>query len=359
MLIKKIYLEDFRSYAKKQFKFDPAVTLVVGPNTVGKSNLFEAIFLLAFGSSPWAGLDREMVRSGAKLGFARATVSSDGGKDQDSSIGLEVVLTESGKRFRVNGVGRRLADFSRHFHVVLFSPQDLNLVTGSPDLRRRFLDFALGSVDSGYARATREYDKVRKRRNRLLERINKDRASEEELGFWDAKLLEFGTFLQDERKKFFDEINKELGSEDLELKYILSGLTAERLLELRPREIAAETSLVGPHRDDFSFISIQHTANGEQQERDLAKYGSRSEQRRAVLALKEAELEFVEKKIGERPVLLLDDIFSELDEENRAKVSELFGGSLSADRQGQVIITTADIHYIPKALQKHLEIIKL
>jgi len=257
MLIKKIHLDNFRSYVNKTFEFSPGTTLIVGANTAGKSNLLEAIFLLAFGKSPRADLDREMVRSEVggqssenRLAFIRATVS--GSDDRD----LEVVLTETGKRFRVNGVGRRLADFSQHFHVVLFSPEDLNLVIGNPDLRRRFLDFALGSADLHYARASTDFDQVRKRRNRLLEQINKSFASEEELGFWDAKLLEHGILLQDKRKEFFDEINQPLDNYGLFLLYNPSGLTAERLMEIRPREIAAETSLIGPHRDDFSFQAM-------------------------------------------------------------------------------------------------------
>jgi len=337
MNIKKLYLENFRSYTKKTFEFSSGVTLVVGANTAGKSNLLEAVFLLAFGKSPRAELDREMVRGEEKLGFVRASVSD--GEDCD----LEVVLTPTGKRFRVNGVGRRLLDFSQHFHVVLFSPEDLNLVTGSPDLRRRFLDFALGSVDHQYSRASTEFDQVRRNRNRLLEKISHGEAGEGELGFWDAKFLETGVLMQDKRREFFDEINRDLAKEDLGLSYLLSGLTVERLQELRPREIAAETSLIGPHRDDFSFSAG---------ERDLASYGSRGEQRRAVLALKEAELGFVGRKIGSRPVLLLDDIFSELDEQNRARVFDLIG-------EGQTIITTTDLHHIPEKIQKNLPVIRL
>ena len=343
MLIKKIQLDNFRSYTKKTFEFSPGTTLVVGANTAGKSNLLEAIFLLAFGKSPRADLDREMVRGEEKFGFVRATVA--GSDDRD----LEVVLTETGKRFRVNGIGRRLTDFSRHFHVVLFSPEDLNLVIGNPDLRRRFLDFALGSADLRYARASTDFDQVRKRRNRLLEQINKGFASEEELGFWDAKFLEHGTLLQDKRKEFFDEINPELLNSELLLQYLPSGLTAERLIEYRPREIAAETSLIGPHRDDFEFLRINQSTN---QPVNLSSFGSRGEQRRAVLALKEAELRFVEKRIENRPVLLLDDIFSELDEENRARVFDLIG-------DGQTIITTTDINHVPAELQKDLTVINL
>lgn len=359
MLIRNVYLENFRNYGKKSFDFAPGVTLIVGPNTSGKSNLLEAIFLLAFGASPRADLDREMVRrviSGEKdlpsIAFVRGKVK--GSEERD----LEVILTETGKRFRVNGVARRKQDFTPHFHVVLFSPEDLNLVTGSPDLRRRFLDFALSSVDAAYDRAATAYDQVRKNRNRLLEQIHQGEASGEELGFWDAKLLEHGVFLQDKRKEFFDEINDELRTMNLELGYQPSGLTAERLMEFRPREIAAETSLIGPHRDDFAFLSMNYelpTNNS----RDLATYGSRGEQRRAVLVLKKAELEFVERKIGSRPVLLLDDIFSELDEENRAGVFDLIGESLPASGGGQTIITTTGLHHIPESLRKNLQIVEL
>ncbi len=343
MQIKTISLENFRSYAKKSFGFSPGITAVVGPNTAGKSNLLEAIFLLAFGRSPRAQLDREMLREGEKLAFVRATAYGSDPRD------LEVIVTETGKKFRVNGVGRRLSDFSQHFHVVLFSPEDLNLVIGSPDLRRRFLDFALGSVEPVYARISAEYDKVRRRRNRLLSEINKnpqfhpDNLEGWGLEFWDAKLLEYGVAIQDRRKEFFDEINSRLAPSRLLLVYLPSGLTAERLREYRPREIVAETSLIGPHRDDFVF---------QQDGRDLVAYGSRGEQRRAVLALKAAELAYVQQRIGSRPVLLLDDIFSELDEENRAKVFDLIG-------EGQTIITTTDLHHIPPELQSGLQIIEL
>jgi len=337
MLLKSISLDNFRGYGKKKFEFSPEATLVVGPNTAGKSNLLEAIFLIAFGKSPRAGLDREMLKDGEKLGFVQATISASEPRD------LEVALTDKGKRFRVNGVGRRLADFSQYFHVVLFSPEDLNLVSGRPDLRRRFVDFALGSTDQPYARALSEYDKVRRRRNRLLERVHQGLAEEGELGFWNAKLLEYGVPLQDRRKEFFDEISLDLGAKGLEILYAPSGLTAERLLEYRPREIGAGTSLIGPHRDDFSF---------EMGRRDLAAFGSRGEQRRAVLALKEAELRFTEKRIENRPVLLLDDIFSELDEENRARVFDLIG-------EGQTIITATDLDHVPPDFQKDLPVIRL
>jgi len=362
MQIKNLSLTNFRNYKKREFEFSPSINLVVGPNTSGKTNLLEAISLLSFGTSPRATLDREMIKEGEELAFVIGGII-DGSVAKELEVqliasknfptferqrksGVEAraeARTVTTKKFRVNRVAKRLGDFLPEFHVVLFSPEDLNLVAGSPDLRRRFLDLALSNVEFRYRYAATEYEKVRKRRNRLLERIDAGEAKESELSFWDAKLLEFGTFIQEARKKFFNEINS-LVTDHFSLNYLISGLTAERLASYRGREIAAEMSLIGPHRDDFSFLSANN--------RDLAAFGSRSEQRRAVLALKKAELEFVERKIGDRPVLLLDDIFSELDEENRSKVSRLLN-------EGQTIITTADIHHIPKDLQKDLEIIKL
>jgi DNA replication and repair protein RecF len=351
MIVTSLLLENFRNYKKKEFEFNFGVNLVVGPNTSGKTTLLEAVFLLASGTSPRASLDRELVRQGSEFAFARGKI--------DGSEELEVQLiasknspTVASKRYKVNGVGKRLGDFLSEFHAVLFAPEDLSLVTDSPDLRRRFLDLALSGVGTRYRRALTEYDKVRKRRNRLLEGINEGHKSEGELGFWDAKLLEFGTFIQDERKKFFNEVNSLLATRYFSLNYLTSGLTAERLQEFRPREIAAETTLIGPHRDDFEFLAISNKPLASSQ-RNLSAYGSRSEQRRAVLALKRAELEFVERKIGDQPVLLLDDIFSELDRENRDRVAkELIGG-------GQAIITTAEIDHIPENLQEKAQIIEL
>ena len=367
MQIKNLSLTNFRNYKKREFVFSPRTNLIVGRNTTGKTNLLEAIFLLSSGTSPQAVLDREMIKEGEELAFVIGGII-DGSVAKELEVqliasknfptferqrksGVEVkaeARTVTTKKFKINGVAKRLGDFLPEFHVVLFSPEDLNLVAGSPDLRRRFLDLALSNVEFRYRYAATEYEKVRKRRNRLLERINVGEAKESELSFWDAKLLEFGTFIQDERKKFFNEINMLITSH-FSLNYLISGLTAERLYEYRSREIAAETTLIGPHRDDFSFLLINQSTN---QPVNLSTFGSRSEQRRAVLALKKAELEFVERKISDRPVLLLDDIFSELDEENRARVSSLLN-------EGQVIITTADLHHIPTELQKDLRVIKL
>lgn len=372
MEIKDLYLTNFRNYKKQEFAFSPQANLVVGPNTSGKTNLLEAIFLLSFGSSPRATLDREMIRQGADFTLVLGKVGGSTTREAEVQlIASKSSPTLTTKKFKINGVAKRLFDFLPEFHIVLFSPEDLNLVIGNPELRRRFLDFALANIDPRYRRAVTEYEKVRKRRNRLLEKINAREAQESELAFWDAKLLEFGTFLQDERKKFFDEINSLLHASGFMLRYLISGLTAERLREYRKKEIAAEATLIGPHRDDFGFAIAQWRSEVRDQRsgnwRDLATFGSRSEQRRAVLALKKAELEFVEKKIDRparggqgRPVLLLDDIFSELDEENRTQVSNFLNeGSLDSARDKQVIITTADLHYIPKTLQKKLEIIKL
>ncbi len=386
MTIVSLILENFRNYERQEFGFPSGTILVFGPNTSGKTSLLEAIFLLATGTSPRASLDREMVREAMPFASVRGRVSSaelghpglrstsggltqGAGESTGSSKELEVQLiaredssTLTTKRFKINGVGRRMGDFTGELHAVLFSPEDLDLVTGSPDRRRRFIDFSLNGVSSRYRYALGEYEKVRRRRNRLLEEINEGRRTGKDLDFWDAKLLEFGTFLQDERKKFFDDLNSIIHTSCFILQYFSSGLTVERLREFRPREIAAEVTLIGPHRDDFKFLAIGHKPFspragqplvGAGGWRDLALYGSRSEQRRAVLALKRAELEFVERKIGEHPVLLLDDIFSELDEEHRTHVA---GGLINL---GQAIITTADIHHIPERLIKDSTIIEL
>jgi DNA replication and repair protein RecF len=343
MTIRHLSLENFRNYKRGDFSFSPACNLIIGPNTVGKTNLLEAASLVAFGGSPRATLDREMIREGAAHAFVLANVEGSDPRELEVQLVAHASSNLTGKRFKVNGVKKRLSDFLPHFYAVLFLPEDLNLVVGSPDLRRRFLDTALSNVSTRYRRSVIEYHKVRRHRNRLLERVNGGGAQDEEIAFWDAKLLEFGTFIQEARKKFFEELNELFQSSGFSLQYLVSGLTAERLRDFRERELAAQTTLIGPHRDDFSF-----SLGG----RDLAAYGSRSEQRRAVLALKKAELEFVGRSVAERPILLLDDIFSELDEDNRQRVSSFLGES-------QVILTAADLGNIPPAFKKNLKMISL
>ena len=300
-------------------EFSDGITVIVGPNASGKTNILESIFLLSTGKSFRASVEAEMIGYDADL----AKVKGDG---------LEIMITRGDngwprKKFLVNGVSKRLIDFAGNLKVVLFGPWDLDLVTESPSLRRKFLDTVLSQVDREYRRSVLSYEKGLRQRNRLLFRIREEGLSRSQLLFWNQLLIKNGNYLSEKRREFIDFVNE---GGKIRLDYDASAISEGRLEQYKEEEVAAATTLVGPHRDDFVFFD---------QDRDLSKYGSRGEQRMAVLWLKLAELSFIEEKSGERPTLLLDDIFSELDHEHRKVVMKL------AEKQ-QTIITTADEHFI-------------
>lgn len=346
MVLEKIELKNFRNYPRASFEFSPETTLIVGPNTSGKTNILEAIFFLALGRTFRPGLERETIYWGENLARIKGLV-------KDEQVDLELVLTRGEvlgkptpfKKLLVNGVSRRLFNFVGNLQVVMFGPEDLQLVTDSPSLRRSHLDFVLEQVDREYRKRSQVYDKALSQRNRLLKLISEGRRHKTDLDYWDELLVENGSYLTKKRDEFFDFINQlpqELG--EFRFVYQPSAISLERLKESQDREVVAGMTLVGPHRDEFQF-KIQDC--------NLSIFGSRGEQRRAVLALKLAELEFMTHQltIG-RSVLLLDDIFSELDEDNRRQVLKV------VPRQ-QTIITTTDLGLVEKDFLDKMKVVAL
>src|SRR3989344_5062894 len=316
----KIFLQNFRSYRKADFEFSDR-NVVIGANGSGKSNLIESIYLLATGKSFRAERDEEMVRYGDGL----CVVSSEIGSGDE----LKIVLGER-KKFEVNGVARRMMDFVGHIGAVMCGPGDMELVNGSPSVRRSYLDFVISQVDREYRRCQISYEKGLRQRNKLLDLIRDGLAGRNQLFFWDKLLIKNGQYLTDKRAEFLSVTGFE---------YDKSEISEARLKQYEVEEVAAGNTLVGPHRDEFVLIR-----NG----RDMSKYGSRGEQRMAVWWLKQKEIEY----LGGNPVLLLDDIFSELDHKHRDEVIELI-----KTYGGQVIMTRADEHLGP--MQKDWNIIRL
>ncbi|MDP3994264.1 MAG: DNA replication and repair protein RecF [bacterium] len=338
MGIKKVRLIDFRNFKKKVLEFSDGITVIVGPNASGKTNILESLFLLSSGKSFKAKIEAEIIAHNASI----TRLCSTG---YDGQASLEVVITrgENGwpkKRLLTNGVSKRLIDFAGNFRVTLFGPWDMDLVTGSPSLRRKFMDMVLSQIDREYRRAILLYEKGLRQRNKLLYRIREEGLSRSQLLFWDKLLIKNGNYISTKRKEFVDFINAtgSLNDQEFKLTYDNSAISQGRLEQYANEEIASATTLVGPHRDDIRF-SITNFQLSNPKKRDLSIYGSRGEQRMAVLWLKLAELAFIEAKTGERPTLLLDDIFSELDHEHRKVVTKVLG-------KQQTIITTADKHFL-------------
>lgn len=360
MLLKTLYLQNFRNFSNKELALGSGVVVIVGPNAAGKTNILEAIYLLATGRSLRAGVEQEMVCEGEDL--ARVVGAVEG---QDGEQRLEVVLTRGQingskvayKKLSVNGSVKRLYNFAGILKSVIFGPGDVGLVTGSPSLRRRFLDGVLSQVDREYYRSLLSYEKGVRQRNKLLVRIKEGIARRPQLLFWDQLLIKNGEYLTKMRSEFIEFMNNTdpLDHEKVFLEYDKSIISPARLEQYAQEEILAGSTLVGPHRDDIKFRTYnresatadKHTTKEATGGKDLAVYGSRGEQRMGVLWLKLGEVQFIEAKAGVRPILLLDDIFSELDDAHREIVMR------TVNKQ-QTIMTTADPHIIEEWREKAL-----
>ena len=356
-------LYNVRNYVRLALDLPPGVTVLVGDNAQGKTNLLEAIYYLATSRSPHAGSDRELVNWLAveqePLPYARFVGRVARGEDE---INIEITLTRQAnndrryrKQIRLNGVPRRAMDLLGQLMVVLFLPDDIALVSGSPGGRRRYLDVMLCQVDPAYCRNLASYNQVVSQRNALLRDLRERGGDPAQLMFWDQRLVEHGAFLIARRQEALialDElaqtIHSELtgGAEHLRLRYQPSveiegrdGVEAigrafgEQLQAQRRREIPAGVTLVGPHRDDVRFVI---------DDVDASVYGSRGQQRTAALALKLAEVGLMQRETGEYPVLLLDDVLSELDVRRRRFLVQWLGNGPE-----QAVLTTTDLHALP------------
>jgi DNA replication and repair protein RecF len=373
MLLRELLLVNFRNYVRLALTPGDPITVLVGDNGQGKSNILEAIYLLATTRSPRTSNDRELVHWRARrdvIPFARleARIHRD-----DLDLHVEILIkaendpgatvNEDGrtvpsirpvtKQVKVNGLPTRAVELIGRVNVVLFTPDDVALVAGSPSGRRRYLDITISQVNGQYLRTLQRYNKVLVQRNTLLRQVRERRQRREQLEFWNEELVRLGAFIVARRIETIASMNQDLaplyrdlgGSQhELAACYLptthdpgqigtdtnsLPTLYATKVEELLGREIDQGASLVGPHRDDFTFM-----VDGV----NLHDYGSRGQQRLAVVALKLAEAQFMRRETEEQPILLLDDILSELDPARRGYVLA------QAGRAGQTLITTTDLH---------------
>lgn len=346
MQIKSLALQNFRNFTLVNFNFNQT-NLIYGVNGIGKTSIIEAIYLLASAESFRAGKVEEMIRLEADLGRVQGLIEVDAEED----LKLEAMLTRgvvAGKKtqyrlFAVNDIRRRKKDFLAFFKAVVFRPEDLRLVEGSPARRRSFLDNALSMVSDDYRSALTRYEQTLKRRNRLLQKVNEGQESREVLNFWNLNLLRNGEILQRQRANFVDFIREVVFPFELNIEYEPSLISEKRMAEYLEKEIMLGHSLIGPHKDDF-ILKFSQEEKGIN-DLSLLAYGSRGQQRLGVLWLKVAELQFLTDKIGYQPVLLLDDVLSELDAHSKEMVLSLLSSY-------QTILSTADADVLDDLKEK-------
>ncbi len=363
MDLTRLALEDIRSYGTAELRPDPGLTVVAAPNGTGKTNLLESIHVAITGRSHRSTVDADLVRHGA--GFGRIRLELAGGTGAGGAT-VELVVPGAEppagirKRLTVNGVPRRTTSLAETARAVLFRPEEMLLLVGSPSDRRRFLDGILAQRDRRVARDLVDLGRVLTQRNALLRAIRAEEATLDTLAFWDEQLASLGSRVMRARLEVLEDLRARIGplhdavaapaergarvalqyldalkeswpereasSERLPGEAELAAAYRRRIAEVRQKEAWNGVSLVGPQRDDL---------RAELGGRDVAVHASRGQQRTIILALKLAETDLLGAD-GPRPIVLLDDVFSELDPDRSARLSGLLAG------RGQVIVTTAD-----------------
>lgn len=346
MLLKTINLQNFRNYKRTSFNF-AAQNMIVGKNTIGKTNILESIYFLSTGNSFRAENDKDLIKTGE--GFARieAEVLCNNEKTKITTI-FHVKNGHLYKKYLVNDIPRRQLDFVSYITSVLFTPQDMDIITDSPNSRRKYIDRILCQANGKYRHSLLIYEKALKNRNKMLYFIKEGKRmpSKEEFEYWDNLLIENGKTITEERDNLIAFINSsKKNTFDFEIFYDKSTITRERLDKYFDVEQKTGITLVGPQRDEFVFLFPKT-------ERLIKEFGSRGEQRLTILQMKLLEIEFIKSQTDKNPILLLDDIFSELDSENIEKIVDIL------DNQ-QTILTTTHKEFIPKKILKKVNIIEL
>lgn len=323
MFLKNLALKQYRNYESLQLSFDQHVTLFVGQNAQGKTNILESIYVLALAKSHRTTKDRDLIQWDQEFAVIKGEV-----EQRYTTAKLELQLTRRGKKAKLNGIEqRKLSDYVGALNVVMFAPEDLEIVKGSPSVRRRFIDMEIGQVSPAYLYTLTDYNKLITQRNQFLKDFHQHQKNLALLDVWNQQMAEMIVKILKKRYLFINQlqhwastIHQRItdGKETLSIRYngtididpqLSDNDSADHILqkleEVRQREIMRGTSLIGPHRDDLSFY-----VNGI----DVQQFGSQGQQRTTALSLKLAELELIKEEVGEYPILLLDDVLSELDE---------------------------------------------
>ncbi|MBU1111031.1 DNA replication and repair protein RecF [Patescibacteria group bacterium] len=318
-------LHNFRNFEKFAVEFSSGLNIIVGPNGAGKSNLLEAIGLLAVGKSFRSAKLKYLIKQGQKQSVSEGVISTG----DLTKFKLAVSLESSGRKLLFNGKSCLPRDFFSRFQAVIFSPRHLDIITDSPALRRAFLDDILVGLSSEYEEIVGQYRHVLHQRNKLLSQA---RDMDEQMAFWNQKLVSFGGMIIVQRYRLVQELNCRLSQWKLKLDYYPSPRVIRRELEsgweesqvqelirnklkqTQEREREMGFTLIGPQRDEVKILG-PIIANGSVE--DLSFFGSRGQQRLAVVRLKTGQLDLMEEKLGQRPVFVCDDIFSELDNKAR------------------------------------------
>lgn len=350
-MIKSLKLTNVRSFVKTEFEFEPGVNLIIGPNGSGKTTILESIGLLAFGKYLSTAQDSFAIRKGETVARIEVKV-----KDEEARF-VEIGFSAKEKIIKVNGSAEPVSRLIGLAPQVLFNPETVELVFDSPSLRRRELDMVLTQADHKFVLDILGFRKILKQRNSLLRSISAKRAGAGELDFWNKRFEEFSLKIYQARHELLDFYNESIAEVfsslslkqgKLKLKYLASAdydRFSESITAHQEMDVENGLTSIGPHRDDFTFLLDNHS---------MREGASRGEQRLAAVAFKVMASEYLIDK-GIEPIIVLDDVFSELDVSRRVAVAE----SLCLFKVEQVFISATDDSAIPESLINNSHIIRL
>ncbi|HPI99559.1 MAG TPA: DNA replication/repair protein RecF [Enterococcus sp.] len=360
MRLSNLQLQNFRNYDNLSLTFTKNLVIFLGENAQGKTNILESIFVLAMTRSHRTTNEQELIQWNAKQASIRGNVERT-----HTSVPLELFLTKKGRKTKVNHIEqKKLSSYIGQLNVILFAPEDLSLVKGSPQLRRKFLDMEIGQIDPVYLYDLVQYQKVLKQRNQYLKQLAEKKQTDElYLEILTEQLVEFGSKVLIARQKFIkrleywaSQLHQKISQnkETLVIEYISSvpdtpwdNLEAvqtafrQALEKVKNKEHFRQVTLAGPHRDDLIFLI---------NERNVQTFGSQGQQRTTALSVKLAEIDLMKEETGEYPVLLLDDVMSELDDARQLHLLETIEGKV------QTFLTTTTLEHVKDKMTVEPEI---
>lgn len=370
MYLKYLSLNNFRNYQKQELSLEKGTNIFIGNNAQGKTNILEAIYFLALTKSHRTSKDRELIKLGNSFSIVKGKVLKRGIESEQ-----EIMLSDKGKNNKINNKKiSKTSEYIGNINVVMFSPEDLNIIKGGPIYRRRFLDMEIGQINKVYLFHLSKYQRVLKQRNNFLKEIKGNiRGKEDILDVWNSQLIEHGVKIISKRMKYLklieqwlpiiqQEISKEEEKITVEYKTTINGndllnnkeeitfecnekilkdMYASELRRMQKNEIINGSTMIGPHRDEL-IIKINN--------KNVMNYGSQGQQRTVVLCLKLAEMELINYYKGEYPILLLDDVLSELDQWRQTYLLSKIQNNI------QTLLTTTQLNDIKKENMKNAQI---
>lgn len=358
MIIRNIKLKNFRNYENLDFVLNNRLNIIIGNNAQGKTNILESIYFLSLTKSFFAVNDKVVIKKNCLYARIDGVITSNNGCNN-----LSILVNNYGKYLKIgNKEIKKSSDYLGYLKVILFSPDNIRLLKEGPSIRRRFLNIEISQLSKRYILILNQFNDLLKQRNEYLKNIRNSLMDKDYMLILNQKFAELAYQIYNFRNDFIVEINKRIKDiyksiiniDNIEIKYItdvklndketMINEIKDRLDKNYDKEILYGNTLIGPQRDDFSIL-----LNGN----DISSYGSQGQMRIAILSVKLSEIDIIFNKFGEYPVILLDDIFSELDVDKRNKLIKY----LNCDRQ--VIITTTDIENINEELVNNAKLFKI